>query len=55
MILKTKLEIIDAKLAELSEVIAKEVERCREELKQQMIDEIENEIIDVKPAKKVRR
>lgn len=54
MILKDKLEIIDAKLLELSEVIAREVERCKEELKQKIIDELENEIVDVKPQKKRR-
>lgn len=54
MILKTKIEIIDAKLLELSEVITKEIERCKAEMIQKFIDEHEEELIEVKPTKKKR-
>lgn len=55
MILKTKITIIDEKLLELSEVIAKEIERCKAEMIQRFIDEHEEELTEVKPVKKKPR
>lgn len=54
MILKTKLEIIAEKLAELSEAIVKDLERCKEEMRKQFIEQAETELEDVQPPKKRR-
>lgn len=55
MILKDKISIIDERLLELSEVISKEIARCKAEMIERFIEECENEIIEVKPPKKIAK
>ncbi len=54
MILKDKISIIDERLLELSELISKEIQRCKTEMIEKFIEECENEIIEVKPKKAKR-